>query len=495
MADPTILWRIEVSRPAVRALHALPRVEQKRVAARIRDLEVAGLPPGAPREGGACLFPAGDQVLVCVEDLEARVIIVVTLRTVEATSGATVTTLARRWMRTMLAGGWMETLAQDIRFALRSLRKSPGFTLAAVLTLALGIGAATAIFSVANGVLLDPLPYGDSDRVVTVWASWDNFPDKSWLSVEEFQLFHQENRTLEDIAIYTWQTATFTSPENPERVKSAIITPNTIDVLGVQPVVGRVPTWEEARDSLPPILVGYDLWQRRWDGDPGIIEQTVEIDGALMPVVGVLPRGFVLPTDYASSSVSEVFFPYYIDVESPAQDPGGGGSHGAYGVARLRDGMTVEDARSDLIRIMARVEPIGLYSPERRFSPRVFAVKDDIVGGTRGMIFLLLGAVSLVLLIVCGNVANLLLSRGETRVREVGVRMAVGAGRTRILRQLLTESGVLAVLGGGLGLVMANVGVQALLSIDPDSVPRSASVSMVSRSPIRSRNSLSDNRF
>jgi putative ABC transport system permease protein len=372
----------------------------------------------------------------------------------------------------------METLVQDLRFALRSLRKNPGFSSLAVLTLGLGIGAATAIFSVADGVLLEPLPYGDPDGVVTVWSSWDNFPDKSWLSVPEFQLFHQENRALEDMALYQRGTATFTSIENPEQVGASFVTPNTFSVLGVRPVEGRTATWEEARDSVPPVLLGYDAWQRRWDGDPTVVGSTVEIDGRLMPVVGVLPQGFVLPVDYASPSVSEVFFPLYVDIESPALDLGRGGSHGAYGVGRLKDGQTVEDGRSDLLRVMAQVEPVGLYSPERRFTPRVFAAKDDVVGGAKGTIFLLLGAVGLVLLIACGNVANLLLTRSEGRVREMTVRAAVGAGRTRILRQLLTESGVLAILGGALGVGLASVGVRALLSVDPDAVPRSASVSI-----------------
>jgi putative ABC transport system permease protein len=372
----------------------------------------------------------------------------------------------------------METLLQDLRFAFRSLRKNPGFSSLAVLTLSLGIGAATAIFSVADGVLLEPLPYGNPDEVVTVWASWDNFPDKTWLSVPEFQLFHQENRALEDLALYQRGTATFTSIENPEQVGASVVTPNIFSVLGVLPVEGRTPTWEEARDSVPPVLLGYGAWQRRWDGDPAIVGTNVEIDGTLMTVVGVLPEEFVLPVDYASPSVSEIFFPLYVDVESPAPDLGRGGSHGAYGVGRLRDGQTVADARSDLQRVMAQVEPVGLYGPERRFTPRIFAVKDDVVGGAKGTILLLIGAVALVLLIACGNVANLLLTRSEARVREMTVRTAVGAGRGRLLRQLLTESGVLAGLGGVLGLGMAGVGVRALLSIDPTAVPRSASVSM-----------------
>lgn len=471
-------WKIELSPVAVRTLRALPREEQEEVARRFRHLEEWGLPPAAPREGNAFLLHGPRCLLVCLRDEGRRTIVVVTLQPTRVPAGTAVKALARRWMKSLFKGGRMETLTQDLRFALRSLRKNPGFSAVAILTLALGIGSATAIFSVADGVLLEPLPYGEPDRVVTVWASWSNFPDKTWLSVPEFQLFHQENRVFEDMALYRTGTSTFTSAENPEQVGAAFVTPNTFSVLGVQPVVGRTATWEEARDSVPPVLLGYDAWQRRWSGDPSIVGSTVEIDGRLLPVVGILPQGFILPVDYASASVSEIFFPAYVDLESPAPDLGGGGSHGAYGVARLLDGQSVEDARLDLQRVMAQVEPVGLYGPEQRFTPRVFAAKRDIVGGARGTILLLLGAVGLVLLIACGNVANLLLTRSEARVREMAVRTAVGAGRVRVIRQLLTENGVLALLGGLLGILLAHVGVQALLSIDPDAVPRSASVSM-----------------
>jgi len=471
-------WRIELSRSAVRSLHARSRPVQREIATRIRELEEAGLPPGAPREGEAVLVQAGTQILACLEDAEAERIVVVTLRPARASAPRTLATLSGRWLRSFFGGGWMETLIQDLKFALRSLRKNPGFSSLAILTLALGIGSATAIFSVADGVLLEPLPYGDPDGVVTVWSSWDNFPDKSWLSVPEFQLFHQENRTFEDMALYWRGTATFTSVENPEQVGAAWVTPNIFSVLGVSPEAGRTVTWQEARDSVPPVLLGYAAWQRRWGGDPSIVGGTVEIDGTMMSVAGILPRGFVLPVDYASAAVSEIFFPAWVDLEAPAPGLGGGGDHGAYGVARLRDGQRVEDARSDLQRVMTLVEPVGLYGPDRGFTPRVFAAKDDIVGGARGTILILLGAVTLVLLIACGNVANLLLTRSETRVREMAVRTAVGAGRGRVLRQLLTESGVLALLGGVAGIILASVGVRTLLSIDPDAVPRSASVSL-----------------
>ena len=366
----------------------------------------------------------------------------------------------------------------DLRFAFRSLSRAPAFTATAVLTLALGIGAATAVFSVANGVLLRPLPYDAPDEIVTVWASWDNFPDKTWLSVPEYQLVHQENRTLVDVALYGTSSTNFTSVDAPEQVGSAVVTPNTFEVLGVAPVAGRSFGWTEARDGSPGVVLGHDLWVRRYGADPAIVGQAVELNGEMTPVLGVLPEGFRLPVDFAASAAAEVYYPYYVDLESPAPDLDGGGSHGFHGVGRLREGVTVDAALTDLERVMAGVEPIGLYSPERRFTLRVFSAEADIVGSARLTLIVLLGAVGLVLLIACGNVANLLLARSEGRAGEMAVRTALGAGRWRIVRQILTESAVLAVLAGSLGFLFAWVGVDLLLAIDPDAVPRSSAVRM-----------------
>jgi predicted permease len=370
----------------------------------------------------------------------------------------------------------MDALLQDLKFALRALARTPAFTLVAVATLALGIGAATAVFSVANGVLLRPLPYAEPDEIATVWASWDNFPDKTWLSVPEYQLFHQESRAFSDLALYRTSSASFTAVDAPEEVGAAFITPNLLEVLGVTPALGRSFTWEEARGGTAGILLSHEVWQRRYGGDSTVVGTSAEIGGLSVPVLGVLPEGFALPLDLARTSRAGVFYAYYVDLDSPAADLGGGGSHGSYGVGRLRAGMGVDEARADLARVMAQVEPVGLYSPVRRFSPRVFAAEADVVGSARATILVLLGAVGLLLLIACGNVANLLLTRSEARTSEVAVRAALGAGSARIARLLVTESLVLSLAAGLLGLALASAGVEAMLAIDPAAVPRASEV-------------------
>ena len=375
----------------------------------------------------------------------------------------------------------MESVVQDLRYAARALRRSPGFTAACVLTLALGIGAATAVFSVAYAVLLRPLPYTDPHRVVTVWASWDNFPDKTWLSVPEYQLFHQESRALADLALYRIGTASFTTDDAAEQVGAAFVTPNTFDVLGAAPVIGRAFSWEEARDGDAGILLDHDAWMRRFAGDPGVVGGTIEVDGRRQPVLGVLPEGFALPLDLAGNSLSELYYALWVDLESQAPDLGGGGSHGSYGLGRLTPGATLEEARADLARIMATVTPVGLYGPDRRFTPRVFAAGSDIAGTAGTTVLVLLGAVALLLLIACVNVASLMLSRSDDRSAEMAVRAAMGAGSGRIARQLLLESLLVSVVAGALGFLLATLGVDALLAIDPTAVPRSSGIRMDAR--------------
>ncbi len=478
-------WRIELSRPAVRALRRLPRGEQRLVAERIRQLELTGLPRRA--EGSQAIHEpteirAGDQRLLCVEDVEERRVVVVTLRPVRVGAGRAVMGFLGRivggWMD-LEKGGWgMGALVQDLGYALRSLGKAPGFSIVAVLTLALGIGAATAIFSVADGVLLAPLPYGDPDRVVTIWASWNNFPDKTWVSVGEYQAWMQDSRSFEDLALYQTGSVNFTDPENPERVGAALVTPNIFSVLRVQPAVGRFFSVEEARTDGSVVVLGHDVWQRRFSGDRSIVGRAVEIDGTARTVLGVLPPGFVLPVDYGSPMASEVFAPQYVDLDEPDPIRTNGGNHGSYVVGRLAPGVSVEEARTDLVRQAEAWVAEGARHADMQFVPKVFAAKDDIVGSARSTILVLLGAVAFVLLIACGNVANLLLSRSEGRSRETAVRAALGAGRFRLVRQLLTESLVLSLAGGALGLGLAAVGIRTLLAVDPSAVPRSGGIAM-----------------
>ncbi len=475
-------WRVELSHPAVRTLRALPRDEQRGVAERIRMLEEAGPPPVAGGEDAPFELPAAGQRLVCVVDAQARRIVVVTLRPDDAPAGRAVAGLigriVTRWVDFSGGGGGMGALTQDLAFALRALRKAPGFALVAVLTLALGIGAATAIFSVADGVLLAPLPYGRSDEVVDLWSSWVNFPDKTWVSEGEYQAWVQDSHSFRDLALYYTTSVNFTDPENPERVGAAGITPNTLEVLGVVPVLGRMATWEEAQSDLPLAVLSYDVWQRRFQGDRSLVGRTVEINGVPRTVLGILPEGFHLPVDYGSPIPTDVYLPQYVDREAADPVRTNGGNHGWYSVARLAPGVSVEEARADLDQQADRWVADGARNAQMKYKPRVFAVKEDVVGGARRTIFVLLGAVAFVLLIAAGNVANLLLSRSESRMREIAVRAALGAGRARLIRQLLTESFVLSLLGGALGVGLAALGIRTLLAVDPTAVPRAGNVHM-----------------
>jgi putative ABC transport system permease protein len=353
----------------------------------------------------------------------------------------------------------MEILIQDIRYALRGMRRAPGFTAAAILTLALGMGATTAIFSVIRAVLLSPLPYVEPERRVMIWSRWKDF-EKTWVADGEVMDYRRLVPSLESVAAWGTDEANLTGGgAEPVRVGMAAITANTFATLGARPLVGREFTDEEDRPGGAPVAVlGYGLWQNRYGGDPAALGQIIELDGVARRIVGVMPRGFALPTDYTVSATepSQVWIPAQIDPKELSRN------HGYYAAGTLVRGATAKQATAELRALAANLTREGVYPPEMRFAPFAVSVDADIRGEARRALLLVSGAVVFLLLMACVNVANLLLARAEGRQREISVRAALGAGKARLARQLLTESLVLAAAGGVLGLVFAWAGVRVI---------------------------------
>jgi predicted permease len=353
----------------------------------------------------------------------------------------------------------METFVQDVRFALRGLKSAPGFAAAAILTLALGMGATTAIFSVIRAVLLSPLPYSEPERRVMIWSRWKDF-DKTWVASGEIDDYRRLCPSLESVAAWEIDQANLTGGGEPVRVGIAGVTANIFETLGSRPLLGRAFTEAEDRPGGPPVLIlGYGLWKNRFGGDPEVVDRVVELDGVARRVVGVMPRGFALPTDYTvdAAEPTQAFIPAQID---PAQLTHG--SHGYYGAAKLARGAAVQRANAELKTVTANSTRRGVYPAEMRFEAFAVLVEDEVRGGARHALLLVIGAVGFLMLMACANVANLLLARAEGRQREISVRAAIGAGKARLTRQLLTESFVLAAGGGIVGLALAWVGVRVI---------------------------------
>jgi predicted permease len=367
----------------------------------------------------------------------------------------------------------METFFQDIRFGARTLSRNPGFACIAVLTLALGVGANAAIFSVVNAVLLRPLPWGEPDRAVMIWSRWTAF-DKTWVSDGEVNGYRRQSKTLADVAAWSDGQVNLTGDGEPERVPAGSVMANVFSVLGVSPIKGRTFTPQEDVPNGPRVVIlGYGLWQRRHAGDPDIIGRTIQINGLPHEVVGVMPADFVLPTDFQNPAPSVLWRPAQWDGASTDH-----GSHGYYAAARLKPGVTLAQVRDDLHGLAQTWTDEGKYPRQMQFDAIPYSLREEVVGSVRRAIWLLFGAVAFLLLIACANVANLLLARAEARQREVAVRTALGASAARVFRQLLTESLVLATLSGVAGLAFATIGVRVLAAWNPSSIPRVAGVSV-----------------
>jgi predicted permease len=354
----------------------------------------------------------------------------------------------------------------DLRFALRQLRKSPGFTFIAVITLALGIGANTAIFSVIYGVLLRPLPYPDGDRIMIVTETDANQPQIS-VSFPDYVDWKRDNTVFENIAVARRESFNLSGLEGraPEQISGGLVTANFFKVIGLEPQLGRTFTEEEDRVGGPLLAVISDrLWQRLFERNPNVLGRTLNFGNQPYTVIGVMP-----PQMFSPRTV-DVWFPLMRHTDNPGWQTRD--NHpGLFGWARLKKDVTVEKALSELKQIAAR---LAKQYPDSNsaVSVTVTPLLENQVGDYRDSLNLLLGAVALVLLIACANLANLLAARGATRAREFAVRAAVGASRWQIIRQLLIESVVLALIGGALGLGLAAWGRDLLVALSPAGSPR-----------------------
>ncbi|HEU5153122.1 MAG TPA: ABC transporter permease [Gemmatimonadales bacterium] len=366
----------------------------------------------------------------------------------------------------------MDTLLQDLRFAARTLLRNRGFTLIAVLTLALGIGANTAIFSVLRGILLKPLPYQEPDRAVMLWSHWKGW-DKTWLSGPEIVDYSQQSQVFSGLAPFDDGSFTLTDSGDPERVRGGLVAANLFSVLQVSPILGRTFTPEEDQPNGPRVVVlGEDIWRRRFNSDPTIIGRAIQLNAVPYTVLGVMPGDFRLPLDYSVDERTQLWTPLQLGVP----DENDRGSHGLYAVGRLQAGVDPAQGQRLMDAFVIRMKADHPQNYGAEFGVTLVSLPDQILGGIRPALVLLFGAVALVLLIACGNVANLLLARGEARQREIAIRTALGAGRRRLARQLLTESVLLSVVGGGVGILFAWWGVEVLPAINPSSLPRADAI-------------------
>ena len=360
----------------------------------------------------------------------------------------------------------MHTFWQDIRFAVRMLAKNWSVTAIIVVVLALGIGANTAIFSVVNAALLRPLPYADPDKLVRLSEDSPNVPQMS-ISYPNFLDWREQNKVFSGIAAMQFRSLNLTGQDEPERLAARAVSAELFDVLGVKPALGRSFATEEDRSGANRVCVISDgLWQRRFGSDPALVGKQITLSGASYTVIGVLPAS------YAYGTPTDVFVPIGLWADEMKER----GSHpGIYAVARLKPGVTVETARAELIAMAQR---IGAQYGMKGNSATLTPLSESFVGDIRTTLLILLGAVGFVLAIACANVANLLLARAATRQKEMAIRTALGAGRLRIVRQLLTESLMLAILGGIIGVLVAMWGTDLLRSASADSLPSTAVIKL-----------------
>ena len=370
----------------------------------------------------------------------------------------------------------METLFQDLKYGARMLLRQPGFTVIAVIALALGIGANTAIFSVVNAVLLKPLPFADADKLVIVYetalrrgslrsnASYPNFAD-----------WRAQNQVFERMASYHTADTVLTGEGEPARLQAAVVNADLFPMLGVAPILGRsfLPDEDKPGDAGRVVMLSQRLWKTRFNGDPSVIDRSILLSGKHYTVVGVMPEGFQFPI---VAEPVDLWLTVCVDYEMFEQR----GAHYMNVIARLKPGVTIGQAQAEMDGIAANLERQYPDENTRRGINLVPAL-ESLVGDVRPALLILLGAVGCVLLIGCANVANLLLARATTRHKEMAIRSALGASRGRVVRQLLTESVLLAMAGGALGLLVAMWGTDVLVSLSREDLPRASQIGLDGR--------------
>jgi len=371
------------------------------------------------------------------------------------------------------------TLLQDLRYAIRTLLKQPAFTLVALLTLALGIGANTAIFGIVNAVLLRPLPYHEPDRIVLLWSHWTNWT-KTWLSPPELADYQRQARSLEHVAAFSSTSFNLTGGpgSEPLRVLAAQVQSGMFAALGATTIAGRVFTADEDRPGHERVVMLTEgLWRSQFGSDPSIVGRTIDLDATPYTVVGVLPAALRLPLDYANRAFTQIWVPLALGPTDPQER----GNHGLNALGRLTPGVSLSQAQAEIDTITRGFQQQYPNNYDTAFGLTLVPAPLEVFGDVRPALLVLLLAVGAVLLIACANVANLLLARSEGRQKELALRLALGAGRHRIVRQLLTESMLLALVGGVAGVALAYGLTQALVALDPLKIPRVQDIALDGR--------------
>ncbi len=367
-------------------------------------------------------------------------------------------------------------MRSQLRYAARTLRRTPGFTALAVLTIGLGLGATTAILSVVDAVVLEPLPWPQPDSRAMVWSRWRNF-ERTWVNPFEMAYYERNCPSVAEAAWWGTGQANLTGDGEAVRVGTAAVSASLFSTLGVSPVLGRAFLPEEDRDGGPQVaILSHDLWQGRYAGDPGVVGRRIEIDRVPHTVVGVMPPAFALPTDFGPDAAEPMRL--MVPRQPDEEDLTSSDSHGDYGAVRLRPGATAARLTTELRAATARLTQDGKYPAAFGMDAFAVSLRDEVLGPHRPALWLVSGAVALLLLIACANVASLLLARGEGRQRELAVRSALGAGRRSLVGQMLLEGLLLAWGGALVGLVFAEATLRALMATGSFQLPRATAAAV-----------------